>query len=280
MVIADTHLGLRSKKTTCEPSYLNEMLKWIIQLETQENGIVIDSKIDNLKKRVYPPENLVLAGDIIELWDASDRSIYLCSKTIVDRINCLKCELIYLVGNHDYLIGKLQGEYPLSNSKLEIFSEIYPKQSESTINGIQRGDSSYLFLHGHQFDWKFRKLGLAAMAMAYVRDGAEALGAYSWIALIACFLFLGGYSITKLFYIPDSFSIDYYFSTLLVDMTLIKNSFLWIMITIVMAIFSLPRLIVSVGRPAYNKLFHERYNRKRAIDGFLDWWKGFSKKKS
>ncbi len=255
LVIADTHLGLKSKNINCEPDKLNGFFEWVEFLESQEKGTEVKTKFGpSIKRRIHSPNEILIVGDAIELWDASDQAIYLCSKTIIDRINRLKSEIIYLTGNHDYLIGKNQGIYPLYFSKLQILSDTYPVQDDkSTINTLRKGNCDYLFLHGHQFDKSFRRLGLGAMFMSFLRDGAEALGAYSWIALGFFFLFLIGNFITK----TSIFGI----------------------VAIIMGIFSLPRGLVSIARPIWNKIFKTRYNREKAINGFFDWWNDFSKNK-
>ncbi len=280
-MIADTHLGLKSKKINCEPDRLKEFLDWIRENESKRREISIESRFEpDLKKRIFPPNHLLILGDAVELWDASDRSIHLCSKTISEDINHLKSKITYLTGNHDYLLRNNSGIYPLSNSELEILPDTYPIQKNNDkIHTLKIGDYDYLFLHGHQFDKSFRKLGSAAMLMAYIRDGAEALGAYSWIALIFFFIFLMGYLITKFVPIPSSFVIDFVLFRWKADITLIKNSFLWGMLTTVLGIFSIPRGLLSIARPIWNRIRKTRYNRKKALNGFLDWWTSYSKNK-
>lgn len=279
LAIADTHLGLRSRKVSCEPEYVNDFLAWIRELEYGGKEIEIHSKIDSLlARKIYPPSHLLILGDAVELWDADDRSIYLCSKAVTEASNHLKSEVIYLVGNHDYLIGKKKGSYPLFNSRLEILDDTYPEQTDATaVRTLKKGCNAYMFLHGHQFDLTFRRLGLGAMIMGYLRDGAFAFGNYSWITLAFFLLFLAGYMLNKLFYIPHNFTISLYFFSLPVDMSLIRNTFLWGMIAIVTGLFSLPRLIVSVARPLWNRIRSTRYNRIKAVKGFLDWWNTFLK---
>jgi UDP-2,3-diacylglucosamine pyrophosphatase LpxH len=259
LAIADVHLGLRSRKVSCEPEYIKDFLAWVRQLEHGGKEIEIHSKLDPLHvRKIRPPSHLLILGDAAELWDADDRSIYLCSKAVLEASNHLKSKVIYLVGNHDYLIGKKKGSYPLFNSQLEILDDTYPEQTDAAVvKTLRIGGNAYLFLHGHQFDLTFRRLGWAAMIMGYLRDGAFAFGNYSWMTS-ALFLFsLVGYVISGLAYIP--------------------NSFLWGMFTIVMGVFSVPRLIVSVARPLWNRIRSTRYNRIKAVKGFLDWWKAFSK---
>jgi UDP-2,3-diacylglucosamine pyrophosphatase LpxH len=279
LVIADTHLGLKSKNINCEPDRLNDFFEWIEFIESSGEGIEVKSRFGSqISRRIYSPEKILILGDAIELWDASDRSIYLCLKTILNRIEHLKADMVYLTGNHDYLIGKNQGSYPLHNSKLTILPDTYPVQDDkSKIETVKKGNCEFLFLHGHQFDKTFRRVGKGAMLMSYLRDGAEALGAYSWIALSFFFIFLMGYLITKLLNIPTNLFIDFLFFEMNLDLTFIKSPSPWWMIIIIMGIFSLPRGLVSVARPIWNKIFKTRYKRDKAIKGFFDWWNSFSK---
>ena len=281
LAVADMHLGLRSRKVSCEPEYIKDFLAWVRQLEHGGKEIEIHSKLEPLLvRKIHPPSHLLILGDAVELWDADDRSIYLCSKAVLEASNHLKSKVIYLVGNHDYLIGKKKGSYPLFNSRLEILDDTYPEQIDATVvKTLKKGGNAYLFLHGHQFDLTFRRLGWAAMIMGYLRDGAFAFGNYSWMTLAFFFFFLTGYIISRLVYIPHSFTIDLYLFSLSVDLSSIRSSFLWGIFTIIMGVFSLPRLIVSVARPLWNRIRSTRYNRIKAVKGFLDWWKAFSRRR-
>lgn len=280
IVVADTHLGLRSKHTSCEPIYLKNFIDWLRNFERKGESIEVHSRTNPpIVRRILPPDSLMFLGDVIELWDADDRSIYLSASALIESIHDLRSKLLYVVGNHDYLMRRNSGVYPLGNSTLEILPDTYPQQRDrDNISVLEKGHSSYLFLHGHQFDLTFRRLGPLAMLMSLIRDGAEALGYYSWVAFGIFVLFLVGYFVIKLGNIPLHFDLP--FLKWPVDMSLINNSFLWAMITTVMGVFALPRFIVTFARPFWNWIRPTRYNRTRTLDGFFSWWNSYSKKKS
>ena len=96
---------------------LKELLVWIKSLESRKEIEIGLKAEDEVRRKIYAPEHLIFLGDTIELWDADDRSIYLCSKSIIENVSQLTSNVAYLVGNHDYLIGGLEGIYPLSSSK-------------------------------------------------------------------------------------------------------------------------------------------------------------------
>ena len=92
--------------------------------------------------------------------------------------------------------------------------------------------------------------------MTYIRDGAEAFGWYSWIILI-CLV-----------------AIPFLMSLFGVEKPTVYLS------AIILGLLSIPRIITSIARPCWNMLHKPKYERERALDGFLDWWKRFSKGKT
>lgn len=262
IAVSDLHFGMRNKEI-CMPEVFNDFLEWIKRLE---RGEVCTVKLGawgrgREEKVLKPPDKLILMGDIIELWDATDRSIDICWRPILQSMADLKCEKVYLLGNHDIALMEIRGRYAIGASPMTIVMGVYPEQpSVKGVKGkipletLKIGNRRYLFLHGHQFDWLFRKVGLTWVAVALFRDGSEAFGLYSWV-LSALFIIT---LIAKMAF-PASFTL-----TLLVP---------------IMGVLGIPRLFTSVARPAWNKLFKTRYNRRRAIKGFIGWWKWFTKKR-
>jgi len=68
----------------------------------------------------------------------------------------LQCEIIYVTGNHDEAMESFEASYPLKTPKLTIHKRHYPPDPK---DAITRGEHTYFFLHGHQFDKLFRFAG-------------------------------------------------------------------------------------------------------------------------
>jgi len=262
VAISDLHFGLRGKEL-CMPQEVADFIEFLKRLERGER---ITVKLGawghgREEKVLRAPDKLILMGDIIELWDATDRSIDVCWRPIMQAMAELKCEKIYLLGNHDIALMEIAGRYALGESPMAIINGVYPEQipvkgvkGKVPMQTIKIGNRHYLFLHGHQFDWLFRRVGLSWVAIALLRDGSEAFGLYSWVLSGLFLLTLIAWIIR-----PSSFTL-----TLLVP---------------IMAVLGFPRIFTSIARPAWNKVFKTRYNRKKALKGFLGWWRWFTKKR-
>lgn len=257
IVIADTHLGLKistwnflglRNTLSCEPKILSGFLNWLKELE--EKGSTKIRLSDTEEKLLVPPSELILLGDILELWDASNRSIEYCSKDFNDVISDLKCEKIYLLGNHDDILEEVSGHFPSGSSTIKIISGTYPEQSERTSFKVV-GEKKYLFLHGHQFDSMFKYSGPLWKLLSYLRDGAEAFGSFSWILV-------GLFVVCMLLCLFPQFQINKLFLLLLGALTI-------------------PRLGVSIFRPIWTQASGKRYDRKGSVKGFYKFWKNYTK---
>ncbi|MGB9023694.1 MAG: hypothetical protein WCC94_09710 [Candidatus Bathyarchaeia archaeon] len=259
IVIADTHLGLRCRKllgmdlqsASCEPEILSGFLRWLADLQEKGSCVLPLAGGEDGKPfqfRLEAPSKLILLGDILELWDSSERALDACSRSILDTLSGLQCEKIYLIGNHDNLLSELSGSsYPCGAKSMLMTSPTYPPQTEkSEMQVVQIGDAAYLFLHGQQFDKLFIASGSLDRAIGFLRDGAVAFGEYSYFAAI---LFIAGLVLSCLNWLP------------------------WV-VTGLLAFLGLPRIIIWVARPLFNKIKSRKYDRKGAIEGFGGWWSG------
>lgn len=234
IVIADTHLGLRPSKwylpglrntLSCEPKILSGFLNWLKSVEEGEYYSIQLS--DGSEKQILPSSELILLGDIIELWDASDRAIEFCSRDFNRAISELKCEKVYLLGNHDDVLGEVSTTLPSGTSSLNIVTDIYPRQDDE-LPYIEKGAKRYIFLHGHQFDTLSQLAGPLSKSLGWVRDGAEAFGTFSWV-IVGIFIVSVFMAMLKLV------NIDIYLLGLL-------------------GVLSFPRIFISLARPIWNKL--------------------------
>jgi len=246
IVVADTHFGLKGETQACDPTAFSDFLTWIKNLEQKGKENVELGVWGSSEKSLAlnPPEKIVLLGDILELWDASVKAIDASTRYVIQLFSDLNCEKIYVLGNHDYDLLDIAGDYPLGTSKISITDK------EVTIS---KGEEEYLFLHGQQFDklfawpsWKF---------MAPIRNAALAFGSYTWIFVI---LFFAG-----LFF-------EIFFGA--------KGVADIVLFTLLGAI-SIPFLIFTQGRKGWNKLKTTKYKPREAENNLENWWKTFSKRK-
>ncbi|MDA4123483.1 MAG: metallophosphoesterase family protein [Thaumarchaeota archaeon] len=116
VAVSDQHLGIE----TVDKAAFNRFLD---QIQTD------DSVTD-----------LVLLGDVVDMWRRDASGVFLENKDTFDRIIALqkKMHVYYIAGNHDYHVLRLQGHgYPVAFQK-----DLSLQQAGVTIR----------FLHGYEFD--------------------------------------------------------------------------------------------------------------------------------
>ena len=258
IVVADTHFGLYTKSESCDPNAFTDFLSWIRELEKDgEKKVklgVWGSAEGDKTLFLTPPEKMVLLGDILELWTSSNEAVFASTISTIELLSELKCQKIYVLGNHDYdLYSSLMQEawskmrYPLGASKITIFEKEY---------WTSKTDERYCFLHGQQFDklftlesWKF---------MAPLRKAASAFGSYTWILAFLCmanFIFqmiVGVWGVTE------------------------------IALTLLLSLVSTPYLVMLFSRKVWNHLKTIKFNPKSVKEEYEEkqrkLWKMFSGK--
>lgn len=313
IVVADAHLGLLRK-------YPKLNFRGLLNNETQSDSVRLSNFFDwtnrlflpstdpqKLRRgpwgediTLYPPHTLVLLGDFVELWDASDSAIELASREVwrtLGEIGDLGIKIVHIIGNHDFAMTDLARTEPPDRrrpgpffqigkkSQIEIVEDTYPARAAEQIPNttirqdlptITAGERHYVFLHGHQFDTVFRSIG-AWKLLSYFRDGAEAFRLYSWLILALAFLwptfwFCGGSVILRLWFNWGAFD--------------------WTSTILLLILGAGPRLLLAFARPIYNKiklpkwlagllgmLQTTRYNSRKALEGFPAWWESFTEGK-
>jgi len=263
IVVADTHFGLNKAGQNCDPKAFGYFLKWIKDLERGEKEVLELGAwgLGEVKKVEFdPPEQLILLGDILELWDASNEAVFASIMNIIQPLSKLNCEKIYVLGNHDYDIETIVSEdlskYPLGESDVTIVKDEYR---------IVRDVWEYCFKHGHQFDrlvplhfpsWRIIKpiterwVGITFPSWRFmppIRRAALAFGNYAWI----------------------------FFGLFIMDLILVLGGLERIdIMTFLLGALSLPFFIFGWGRKAFNWLktakFKPTLARKRTKKEL--WW--------
>lgn len=156
-------LKLNNKRTMVKVETDNnrsgELDELITELENDKLNIYMKNEKKRYERTIMPPSKIVLLGDILELWDPenSDRSYNIKrGAEPFSLIHEMKCDKIYVVGNHDQDLYELadilendKSALKLGDYRLEVYKRHYPS---NVINGILIGKIKYAFLHGHQFD--------------------------------------------------------------------------------------------------------------------------------
>jgi len=151
------------------PEHVAEFLQWLIDFK--KGGA--ERKVDGVP--VLPPTDLILLGDILELWDAENQNVLFSTLPIVSRLQEVKASKVYVLGNHDKILGTLdRAVLPLGLGErgMKVVQEAYPfdeKSEDLSQRGILErflrrlrgvgpdiepmpvGDREFIFLHGHRF---------------------------------------------------------------------------------------------------------------------------------
>lgn len=293
IVIADTHLGLRPRKVlgidlqseTCEPAILSGFLNWLVDLEEKGSCILplaatMSGEPDQMELK--PPGTLVLLGDILELWDSSQRAVEMCGTSILQTLSKLRCEKVYVLGNHDHPLSELAGSsYPSGPTPMLLTTPVFPPEEDGTIEPMEMDDAAYLFVHGQQFDrWFVASRGLDQF-IGVMRDGAVAFGQYSkWLALA----FVAALMISLWNQIP-------YLSQMvsLLDQTQYLRRIAWFLnqiprlssltslATVMLAFVAIPWMIMTFARAGFNRVKSRKHDKKGAIEGFEKWWSNWAR---
>lgn len=117
----------------------------IVAVSDQHLGIETSDKIafDRFLDQIQTDStisDLVLVGDVVDMWRRDASGIFLENKDIVDKVLSLrsKMRVHYVAGNHDYHVLKLQGHsYPIKFVK------------DLSIN---QDNVNCVFRHGYEFD--------------------------------------------------------------------------------------------------------------------------------
>ncbi|MEN6610574.1 MAG: hypothetical protein ABFC24_07020 [Methanoregulaceae archaeon] len=164
IIVSDIHLGGENSnnKKFCE------FLRWIntfptapLKIRCPANG---SGKTGEKEISFTPLSKIILLGDILDLWDPKDqdRTNVVCQAIEPFSIlHDMKCEKIYVTGNHDADIGEIArtgGAFDWGDAcRFTIYPRHYPETGEN-VSGTRRNQGTeinkirYIFLHGHQFD--------------------------------------------------------------------------------------------------------------------------------
>lgn len=149
IVISDTHIGRQEESAR----RFADFLKWL------RNGLDVGTFTIHTKggaqKDLAAAEKLILLGDFLELWGPREADYSKPVKDgycILDMLFHLRCDKIYVPGNHDDVASRYVNTYaPQNGHDFRVIPKHYPQSNV----GVWIGDKKYFFLHGHQFSRKW-----------------------------------------------------------------------------------------------------------------------------
>ncbi len=160
IVVSDVHLG----NDYCNQPEFCDFLEWVRGLNNQSKKVNykdVDGKDSEVT--IIKPEKMVLLGDILELWDPKDGNrdnVIMESTKPFSILSQADFEKVYVVGNHDDSLSELEDYVNFvtlpNGTKFEVHDRHYPEADKQTSiprgYKIGKGNRTYFFLHGQQFD--------------------------------------------------------------------------------------------------------------------------------
>ncbi len=131
LIISDTHVGLPGNEIFQEDfeAFINHL--------ASNPSIRIESDDDNFQ--IELPKLIILLGDFLDFWDGRLSKLPGFS-TRVARVLSELADVLYLRGNHDYIVPNIEAAAAISK-KFEICEDKL----------IEIGGKPFYFIHGHQF---------------------------------------------------------------------------------------------------------------------------------
>lgn len=162
------------------PESVAAFLQWIID---RENGSQSDEDLD-----LRPPTDLILLGDILELWDAENQNVLFSVLPIANLLQQIQARKYYVLGNHDNILRTLEdavlplGLGPGRQSAVELRRAGHGMTVKTNFICLPLGDRRFVFMHGHQFartsKWLF----------GWLRQTGASLGDWSLVFFTLVFL--------------------------------------------------------------------------------------------
>lgn len=112
IVVSDLHLGGNEDPGTAErfSAFLDFLDKGIQDGTLPCEDCPVNSPERPMKKTFYPPEKIILLGDVMELWDSRDLDR---NNAMLDllfpllKLKGMDCDVVYVTGNHDEDMGEI-----------------------------------------------------------------------------------------------------------------------------------------------------------------------------
>lgn len=101
-----------------------------------------------------PPDELVIAGDLLDFWRKTNSDVLLDNAEVLNLLFSLPCKIVYVVGNHDFLIGEIAASCGGKFGKVRFHKGYW----------FQSGDKDVFITHGYDIDVQATMEGLGIEA--------------------------------------------------------------------------------------------------------------------
>jgi UDP-2,3-diacylglucosamine pyrophosphatase LpxH len=187
LVISDMHLGFEDESADRFQNFITRCLtSWVHRGQTtiERTGETLDA-----------PRKIILLGDFIDLWVSRDDNTvrpYKESFGVVNSLNALNREIVYVAGNHDCIAGTF---YAKKNS-LPDWGYVFHRYPEPPVDGRWKGEKigemTYFFLHGHQFDvFRYKSVLRLSNFVGSAAAAAEGFWKFKWLGALVFLCTLG-----------------------------------------------------------------------------------------
>lgn len=194
LVISDIHLGFEDESSKRFQDFTEYLTEWVRNRETTIEETDNNTGEKTIEK-LAEPQKIILLGDMLDLWISRDSNTlrpYLQSFNPLSSLIALNREIVYLVGNHDWIVKHYDTGKPYQlpdRAPFTVYGDTYPPKAHGRMIGERIGKRTYLFLHGHQFDPIFRHQSMLRFGDFMGFSSANA-GGLKWFTVFGGVVFL------------------------------------------------------------------------------------------
>ncbi len=199
LAVSDTHFGFQDESAGNFKRFVAYLTTWMRDGDTTIE--VTDANREKTSETLIAPRRIVLLGDIIDLWISRDSDTvrpYLQSFNPLSALIARSEEVAYVVGNHDWVTRKSAGRHQpdLGGATVTVYPDYYDPHGNGAAypwKGERIGGRTYLFLHGHQFDFVFSRQSMLRFGdfMGFSSASASEFRKFSVLGALVFFVTLG-----------------------------------------------------------------------------------------
>lgn len=182
IVFSDIHFGFEEESAARFRNFMDYFTGWV----HGGQQVIVSSRE---KEPLEAPSKIILIGDILELLAPRKCDPTLPLRDSFDIFNsmiALKRDIIYVSGNHDEEVASYKRNYTFENGcQLTVYPDHYPVHEGGKL-GLEIGENTYYFFHGHQFDSLWRRPRVRK-TLNFIADSAAGIRhwkLFNWSGLI------------------------------------------------------------------------------------------------
>lgn len=114
----------------------------------------------------FDVDSLILLGDTFDFWRKSEAKVFIENRDVIEQILTLPCKVIFVRGNHDYLLGNLAEWF---------YKETYSRRFDIVKSiSLRSGQRNFHFIHGYELE-VFSDSYLGPLGLKAYENFAEAM---------------------------------------------------------------------------------------------------------